>query len=37
MFKKPLGLLGVFLIVVSFGYFIGAGVAYSKTQGGYGC
>jgi hypothetical protein len=35
MFKKPLGLLGVFLIVVSFGYFIGAGVAYSKTQGGY--
>ncbi|MFZ9042737.1 MAG: hypothetical protein ACO225_13775 [Ilumatobacteraceae bacterium] len=35
MFKKPLGLLGVFLIVVGFGYFVGAGVAYSKTQGGY--
>jgi hypothetical protein len=36
MFKKPLGLLGVFLIVVGIGYFIGAGVAYSKTQAGYG-
>ena len=36
MFKKPLGLLGVFLIIVSVGYFVGAGVAYSKTQGGYG-
>ena len=36
MFKKPLGLLGVFLIVVGLGYFVGAGVAYSKTQGGYG-
>lgn len=36
MFKKPLGLLGVFLIVVGVGYFVGAGVAYSKTQGGYG-
>ena len=35
MFKKPLGLLGVFLIVVGIGYFVGAGVAYSKTQGGY--
>jgi len=35
MFKKPLGLLGVFLIVVGLGYFVGAGVAYSKTQGGY--
>ena len=35
MFKKPLGLLGVFLIVVGIGYFIGAGVAYSKVQGGY--
>jgi hypothetical protein len=34
--KKPLGLLGIFLIVVSIGYFIGAGVAYSKAQGGYG-
>ena len=33
--KKPLGLLGVFLIIVGFGYFVGAGVAYSKTQGGY--
>ena len=36
MFKKPLGLLGIFLIVVGIGYFIGAGVAYSKTQAGYG-
>lgn len=36
MFKKPLGLLGVFLIVVGIGYFIGAGVAFSKTQAGYG-
>lgn len=36
MFKKPLGLLGIFLIVVGIGYFVGAGVAYSKTQGGYG-
>ncbi len=36
MFKKPLGLLGVFLIIVGFGYFVGAGVAYSKTQDGYG-
>jgi len=36
MFKKPLGLLGIFMIVVGVGYFIGAGVAYSKVQGGYG-
>jgi hypothetical protein len=36
MFKKPLGLLGVFLIIVGIGYFVGAGVAYSKVQGGYG-
>lgn len=35
MFKKPLGLLGVFLIVVGIGYFVGAGVAFSKVQGGY--
>jgi len=35
MFKKPLGLLGVFLIVVGFGYFAGAAVAWSKTQAGY--
>jgi hypothetical protein len=35
MFKKPMGLLGIFLIVVGFGYFVGAGVAYSKVQGGY--
>ena len=35
MFRKPLGLLGVFLIIVGLGYFVGAGVAYSKTQGGY--
>jgi hypothetical protein len=36
MLKKPLGLLGIFLVVVGIGYFIGAGVAYSKVQGGYG-
>jgi len=36
MFKKPLGLLGVFLIVVGVGYFVGAGVAYSKAHAGYG-
>jgi hypothetical protein len=35
MFKRPLGLLGMFLIVVGIGYFVGAGVAYSKVQGGY--
>jgi hypothetical protein len=35
MFKKPLGLLGVFLIVVGIGYFVGAGVAFAKTQQGY--
>lgn len=34
--KKPMGLLGVFLLVVGIGYFVGAGVAYSKVQGGYG-
>ena len=36
MLKKPLALLGVFLIIVGIGYFVGAGVAYSKTQAGYG-
>ncbi len=36
MLRKPLGLLGIFLVVVGIGYFIGAGVAYSKVQGGYG-
>lgn len=36
MLKKPLGLLGIFLIIVGLGYFVGAGVAYSKVQGGYG-
>ncbi len=36
MFKKPLGLLGIFLILIGIGYFVGAGVAYSKVQGGYG-
>jgi hypothetical protein len=36
MLKRPLFLLGIFLIVVAIGYFVGAGVAYSKTQGGYG-
>jgi hypothetical protein len=35
MFRKPLGLLGIFLIVVAIGYFIGAGVAWSRVQGGY--
>lgn len=35
MFKKPLGVLGVFLVVVGIGYFVGAAVAYSKAQGGY--
>ena len=34
MFKKPMGLLGIFLIIVGIGYFVGAGVAYSKVQGG---
>jgi len=33
--RKPFGLLGIFLIVVGIGYFVGAGVAYSKVQGGY--
>ncbi len=36
MFKKPLGLLGIFLVVVGIGYFVGAGVAYTKVQAGYG-
>jgi hypothetical protein len=36
MFKKPLGLLGTFLVLVGIGYFVGAGVAYSKVQDGYG-
>ena len=36
MFKKPFGLLGVFLLVVGLGFFVGAGVAYSKVQDGYG-
>jgi hypothetical protein len=36
MFKKPLGLLGIFLVLCGVGYFVGAGVAYSKVQGGYG-
>jgi hypothetical protein len=35
MLRKPLGLLGIFLIVVGIGYFIGAGVAYSKVGDGY--
>jgi hypothetical protein len=35
MLRKPLGLLGIFLIVVGIGYFLGAGVAYSKVQDGY--
>ncbi len=36
MLRKPFGLLGIFLIVVGIGYFVGAGVAFSKVQGGYG-
>ena len=36
MLKKPLGLLGVFLLLVGAGFFVGAGVAYSKVQDGYG-
>ncbi len=36
MLKRPLGLLGIFLILVGVGYFVGAGVAYSKVQDGYG-
>ena len=36
MLRKPLGLLGIFLVLVGIGYFVGAGVAYSKVQGGYG-
>lgn len=36
MSRKPLGILGVFLLIVGVGYFVGAGVAYSKVQGGYG-
>lgn len=35
MLKKPLGLLGVFLIIVGLGYFIGAGYTYSRIDGGY--
>lgn len=35
VFKKPLGLLGVFLVIVGLGYFIGAGYAYTQIQGGY--
>lgn len=36
MLKKPLGLLGVFLLLVSLGYFVGAVVAWTQVQGGYG-
>ena len=36
MLRKPLGLLGLFLVLVGIGYFVGAGVAYTKVQGGYG-
>ena len=31
MLKKPMGLLGIFLIVVGIGYFVGAGVAYGHV------
>ena len=33
--KKRLGVLGIFLIVVGLGFCVGAGVAYSRVQGGY--
>lgn len=36
MLKKPLGMLGAFLLIVGAGFFVGAGVAYSKVQDGYG-
>ena len=35
MFRKPMGLLGIFLIIVGIAYFVGAVVAYGKVQGGY--
>jgi hypothetical protein len=36
MLKKPLGLLGAFLLIVGVGFFVGAGAAYTKVQDGYG-
>ncbi|MDP2324632.1 MAG: hypothetical protein Q8N51_11445, partial [Gammaproteobacteria bacterium] len=33
--RKRLGVLGVLLIVVGFGFAIGGGVAYTKVQAGY--
>ncbi len=33
--QKRLGVLGIFLIVVGLGFFIGAGVAYTRVQAGY--
>jgi hypothetical protein len=33
--RKRLKVLGAFLVLVGLGFFIGAGVAYSKVQGGY--
>jgi hypothetical protein len=36
MFKKPVGLLGAFLLIVEAGFFIGAGVAHIKVPDGYG-
>lgn len=35
MFRKPLGLLGVFMIIVGIGYFVGAGWAWTKVDAGY--
>lgn len=35
MLKRPLGLLGIFLIVIAVGYFIGAGVAWQRIGAGY--
>jgi hypothetical protein len=35
MFKKPLGLLGIFLSVVGIGFLAGSAVAYAKVQDGY--
>ena len=35
MLKKPLGLLGVFMIIVGIGYFVGAGWAWTKVDAGY--
>lgn len=36
MSRKPLNILGIFLLLVGVGYLVGAVVAYGKVQGGYG-